>query len=93
MLMETSGFLRMFITRPIAAAIHWPRMVAYAAPATPIFGTPNRPKMKIGSRMMLAIAPTPWLTIVSSVRPVLCSRRSKRICMKMPIEPSITMVV
>ena len=28
MLMETSGFLRMFITRPIAAATHWPRMVA-----------------------------------------------------------------
>ena len=39
------------------------------------------------------IAPVPWLIIVSSVRPVLCSRRSKRICMKMPIEPSITMVV
>ena len=68
-------------------------MVAAAAPATPMRGMPNRPKIRIGSRMMLRIAPSPWLTIVSTVRPVLCSVRSKWIWKNRPTQPSITMRV
>ena len=43
--------------------------------------------------MMLMIAPSAWLTIVSIVLPVLWSRRSKRICMNNPSEPTMTMRV
>jgi len=54
----------------------WPMTVATAAPATPIFGQPSRPKIMIGSRMMFVIAPTIWPIIESFVFPVDCSRRA-----------------
>ena len=89
----TSGFFLRHIVRPTAALIHWPRIVASAAPATPMRGIPNRPKIRIGSSTMLMTVPTSWLYMVSTVRPVLCSRRSKRICMNRPRQPTVTMPV
>ena len=35
--------------------------VAAAAPVMPIFGKPNRPKIRIGSKMMLMTAPVVWI--------------------------------
>ena len=57
-------------------ATTWPSTVAAAAPATPIFGKPKRPKIIIGSKMMLMTAPAAWEIILYTVRPVDCSRRS-----------------
>ena len=57
-------------------AMHCPNTVAAAAPAMPISGNPYFPKIRIGSKMMLITAPTPWEIMVSSVRPVACSSRS-----------------
>ena len=65
---------------------NWPMMVATAAPATPIFS----PKMKMGSRMMLMIAPSPWVYILSRERPVPCSSRSYMIWQNIPSEPMVT---
>ena len=36
-----------------------PQTVAMAAPETPRRGIPNNPKIKIGSKIMLIIAPVP----------------------------------
>ena len=41
-----------------------PNTVASAAPATPILGNPNNPKIKIGSIIRLIIAPTPCVIMV-----------------------------
>ena len=49
---------------------NWPMTVASAAPETPIAGHPSRPKIMIGSRMMLTIAPVIWLHIWYTVLPV-----------------------
>ena len=57
-------------------AIICPITVANAAPATPISGSPNRPKIKIGSRIILIMAPSPCVNIVITVLPVACSIRS-----------------
>ena len=46
------------------AAAVCPITVATAAPATPIFGNPIRPKIKIGSRMMFITAPVICVIIV-----------------------------
>ena len=37
--------------------------VAVAAPAAPILGIPNRPKIRIGSRIRLTIAPAPCVSM------------------------------
>ena len=42
----------------------WPMTVARAAPATSIRGKGPRPKMRMGSRMMLTIAPVAWAIMV-----------------------------
>ena len=47
-----------------------PIQVAIAAPATPIAGMPRRPKIMIGSRMILMIAPVIWLIMLYTVLPV-----------------------
>ena len=59
------------------AATIWPNTVAAAAPATPISGKPNRPKIMIGSKMILRMAPVPWVNMVYMVRPVDWSSFSK----------------
>ena len=64
--------------RPMTAAVICPMTVAAAAPATSIRGKPNRPKIRIGSRMMLMTAPMSWVIMEYSVRPVDCSSRSKQ---------------
>ena len=46
------------------AARIWPRTVARAAPATSIRGKPNSPKIRMGSMMMLIMAPTAWVIMV-----------------------------
>ena len=50
--------------------------VAMAAPATPICGIPNKPKIMIGSSMMLMIAPVICEAILKIVLPVDCRSRS-----------------
>ena len=63
---------------------HWPMTVATAAPKTPSFGAPSRPKMRMGSRMMLTMAPDIWLSIWNTVRPVTWMSRSRQIWKNMP---------
>ena len=59
----TSLLWRRFSHRQTQQPIHWPITVAAAAPATPILGIPNMPKIRMGSRMMLITAPVSWLAI------------------------------
>jgi len=59
------------------AATHWPMTVATAAPVTPMAGHPSRPKIMIGSRMILVRAPHNWEVMLKSVFPVEVRRRSK----------------
>ena len=66
--------------------------VATAAPVTPIFGKPIRPKIRIGSRMIFVIAPHNWEVILKMVLPVEVSSRSKQICASSPIEKIITVL-
>ena len=66
--------------------------VATAAPVTPIFGAPRSPKIKIGSRMMLVIAPVSWEVILKMVLPVEVRRRSKKTCASSPKEKIMTVL-
>lgn len=63
-----------------------PNTVAAAAPAMPIFGKPNSPKIKIGSKIRLITAPVVCVIIVQTVRPVACKSRSKQNC---PYSPKL----
>ena len=54
----------------------WAMTVAMAAPAMPMAGRPNQPKINTGSRRMFVMAPVAWVIILSTVRPVAWSRRS-----------------
>ena len=47
-----------------SAPTHCPITVAKAAPVTPILGKPIRPKIRIGSKMMLMTAPVVWVIMV-----------------------------
>ena len=67
------------------AATICPNTVATAAPAIPMRGIPKYPKIRIGSRMILMIAPVDWVIIVYMVLPVACSSLSKVVCRKIPI--------
>ena len=69
-----------------------PMTVAAAAPATPIFGKPKSPKIMMGSRIRLMMAPVVWVHMVSRVLPVAWSSRSKVICPKIPNETTEQMV-
>ena len=71
---------------PMSAATICPITVATAAPVTPIAGKPNQPKIRIGSIIMLIIAPVPWVIMLKIVFPVDCINRSKVICKKIPME-------
>ena len=57
----TSGLNRRLKKMARPAATHWPRTVATAAPATPMAGKPNQPKMNTGSSTMLMTAPVAWV--------------------------------
>ena len=65
---------------------NWPMMVATAAPVTPMF----RVKMKMGSRMILMMAPRPWVYMLRIDRPVPWSSRSYMIWQNIPSEPMVT---
>lgn len=56
---KTNLRIKFMVTDPRATmqATNWPITVATAAPVTPIFGAPRRPKIRIGSRIMLVNAP------------------------------------
>ena len=54
-----SLFLCRFSAIPMQEATSWPSTVAKAAPATPSLGKPNKPKIMIGSKIILTSAPTP----------------------------------
>ena len=66
----------------------WPITVATAAPATPMSNT----KMKMGSRMMLIMAPAPWVYMERMLCPVPCSSRSSIIWPKAPAEQPMTIM-
>ena len=57
---EISLLKRKLQNSPIHEPIHWPRIVAYAAPAIPSFGKGPIPKISIGSKIILIIAPVAW---------------------------------
>ena len=68
-----SGFLRLLMIAAMMKATIWPMTVATAAPSVPMskpMGILNKAhvvplgSMKMGSRMMLMIAPVPWVIIV-----------------------------
>ena len=56
---STSSLYFMLKTNDKIIATICPATVAIAAPATPIFGAPNSPKISIGSRIIFIIAPIP----------------------------------
>ena len=60
--------------------------VATAAPLIPSLGMPHNPKIRIGSRIILIIAPVACDIIVYSVLPVAWSSLSKINCEKIPNE-------
>lgn len=76
---------------PSEAPASCPITVAMAAPATPMAGMPNHPKIKMGSSTMLMMAPVPCVNIVSVVRPVEASSFSNAICTNRPMEITLQM--
>ena len=60
-LMRTSLFLAWFSMAAKTMATICPNTVAAAAPRIPMAGTPRSPKIRIGSSMMLMMAPVPWV--------------------------------
>ena len=66
----TSGFWVRLKKTDTLHPTHWPMTVANAAPATSILGKGPRPKIRMGSKMMLVTAPTAWAIIDWTVRPV-----------------------
>ena len=85
-------FMIKFMVAATMQATHCPITVATAAPVTPIFGAPRRPKIRIGSRMMLVMAPHSWEVMLKMVFPVDVSRRSKKNCPSRPKENIITVL-
>ena len=55
-------------------------------------GHPSKPKIMMGSRMMLVSAPQSWVTMESTELPVACSIRSKKMARKRPVLQAVTMV-
>ena len=86
-----SWFLTWLMATPSAAPHHWPMTVASAAPATPMAGKPSRPKIMMGSKIILMTAPAIWLAIWYTVLPVDCKMRSNVICRKQPPPSTVTM--
>ena len=72
----TSGFWATLKKMDTPQPTHWPMTVASAAPATSIRGKGPRPKMRMGSKMMLVTAPTAWEIMDWTVRPVAWRMRS-----------------
>ena len=70
-----------------------PITVAIAAPATPSLGAPRSPKIKIGSRIKLTIAPVREQIIGIIILPVDCKTFSKRISTDMNMLKHITILI
>ena len=87
----SSWFFSWLSTKPSSMPPIWPITVAAAAPATPICGKPSRPKIMIGSRMMLMTAPVSCVVIDSMVLPVACIIRSKEMDRNRPKLNTVTM--
>ena len=79
-----SGFFLILSIHDNMPAAICPITVASAAPDTPIFGAPRSPKISMGSRIILMIAPVLWVIIVSNVLPVDVSSLSKMNCANIP---------
>ena len=62
--MVTSWFLVALNISAKSMATICPNTVAAAAPWMPILGNPIRPKIRMGSRMMLMMAPVPWVIML-----------------------------
>ena len=80
-----------FRMKPRNMPQNWPITVAMAAPAMPMRGQPSRPKIMMGSRMILTIAPSSCVAMDSVVLPVACSMRSNTTDMKSPRQNTVTM--
>ena len=77
-----SGLYFRFSTMPTTMPMNCPKTVAYAAPATSSLGKGPSPKIRIGSKMILVMAPTAWTIMKSVAFPVDCSSRSTAISWK-----------
>ena len=62
------NFISLFLIKlrlsPTKAPVTCPITVATAAPFTSSLGNPKSPNIKIGSKIILIIAPTPWVIMV-----------------------------
>ena len=70
-----TGFLTRLNHSAAAAPIICPMTVAMAAPRMPIAGQPSKPKIMIGSRIILATAPMMREIMDSTVSPTACKSR------------------
>lgn len=70
-----TGFLTRLNHSAAAAPMSCPMTVAMAAPRMPMAGQPSRPKIIMGSRIMLTTAPMMRETIDSTVSPTACKSR------------------
>ena len=68
---------------------HCPITVAIAAPRMPRRGKPSRPKIMMGSRMMLVSAPATSDTMLRKVFPTACRKRWHMVSMKVPEQNSM----
>jgi hypothetical protein len=68
-------------------------MVAIAAPATSSRGAPSKPKMRIGSKMILITAPVRLQIIGAIIFPVDCRIFSKTTCIFKKNEPMQTICI
>ena len=87
------GYIRLTAINVITIADHCPRTVATAAPAIPMQGEPNKPKIKIGSRIIFITAPTICAAIGSAIFPLACRIFVQIDSTKMPSEPANIMFV
>lgn len=74
-------------------AVCCPITVATAAPLTPMAGKPNRPKIIMGSRMMLVMAPSAWSSMGKIIEPVDWNTFSMQMWIKEPAQKVRQMLV
>lgn len=65
--------------------------VAMAAPRIPMAGKPNRPKIKMGSRIRFVTAPATRVSMLPTVFPTDCKNRWNMVLTKVPRQKSIQM--
>lgn len=84
-----SLFHRRLMKMPAPIPTIWPVTVAIAAPSVSILGSPNHPKIKIGSRIKLVMDAADSVNKNSPDRPLAMTKRSNTHCPICPKENSI----